>query len=807
MADDKLFGKGIGVAAGFDLGAQSPLDSRLVVGTEAELAEHVAGNRAYEGMLVYVKETGKTVQYTAAGAWEEFGFNDQKFQDGVKDVADEIRGEFAAADSKLAGRLDTLEGLVVGGEGEGIAAILGDVAELKGAVGAPAGKDEEGSPVEATGLHKAIAELQAKDVELVNKDKELEDKIKALMEGENSVESQIQGALEPVQEQLEGVAGDLEALQGVVGAPAVPGEDGAVGTPATGLHKVIEEANAAVVEELQGKIDDEVEALEGADALMQGRLDALEETTHDHENKEVLDGITGDMVSAWQAKATVEQVQEAQAAAEKHADDAITALVDSAPDAMNTLNELAQAINKHGDVYTAYVEEVNGKLAGKVDVVEGSRLVSEDEIAKWNACANAEDVAGSISATLQAAKDYADGKDEAIKAAKDAADAAQADVDALEKELKGEDGTGGISKEVADAKALAQQGVDNAALAQGRADEAFTAAEQAQAAADAAQEAADKAQDEVDALEGVVGAPAKDGAEATGLFAEIAALKAKDADLVGKDNALESRINTLEGFFTSGDDFEVGGLGEIQSSISELKGQVGQAAKDEQPATGLFADIAALQSKDTALQSAIEAEVQRATKAESDIRGEFAAGDNAVLAKVTQVETDYKAADAALEKEIADLETEINTLKSKDSTVEGDIKALQEKVGAPAVPGEEGTPATGLFAEIAALKAKEDLTPRVVALETGLAKEVQDARAAEKVNADAITALRGDMIATFAKIETEVKDGMVVTALVERDEEGTVIGSTPISEKPVDVMSDEDARGMLENIFAPAVEE
>ena len=54
--------------------------------------------------------------------------------------------------------------------------------------------------------------------------------------------------------------------------------------------------------------------------------------------------------------------------AQKYADNKIAALVDSAPDAMNTLNELANAISDHQDVYDAYVQEVSSKLAGKSDI-------------------------------------------------------------------------------------------------------------------------------------------------------------------------------------------------------------------------------------------------------------------------------------------------------------------------------------------------------------------------------------------------------------------------------------------------------
>ena len=49
----------------------------------------------------------------------------------------------------------------------------------------------------------------------------------------------------------------------------------------------------------------------------------------------------------------------------------ISNLVDSAPEAMNTLNELATAINAHQDVYDAYVETVSKALALKSDEGHG----------------------------------------------------------------------------------------------------------------------------------------------------------------------------------------------------------------------------------------------------------------------------------------------------------------------------------------------------------------------------------------------------------------------------------------------------
>ena len=78
--------------------------------------------------------------------------------------------------------------------------------------------------------------------------------------------------------------------------------------------------------------------------------------------------------------------------AKTYADGKITALVNGAPEAMDTLKELADAIDAHQDVYEAYVNTVSGELAKKVDKVEGSRLVAETEVTKWNAKAETSDV-------------------------------------------------------------------------------------------------------------------------------------------------------------------------------------------------------------------------------------------------------------------------------------------------------------------------------------------------------------------------------------------------------------------------------
>ena len=70
MANGPMYGKGIVLTTGFDLGAKTPLDSRSVVNTIAERDAHVSGNRAYAGMSVYVLENQKEYRYTGT-EWVE----------------------------------------------------------------------------------------------------------------------------------------------------------------------------------------------------------------------------------------------------------------------------------------------------------------------------------------------------------------------------------------------------------------------------------------------------------------------------------------------------------------------------------------------------------------------------------------------------------------------------------------------------------------------------------------------------------------------------------------------------------------
>ena len=96
------FDTGILLTAGFSLSGQAPLDGRSVVELLTDLDTHIAENRAYEGMCVYVKENKKIYIYNGT-TWEEFvggGSSEKQIKDWVSGETYEI-GDYVYYDGKL----------------------------------------------------------------------------------------------------------------------------------------------------------------------------------------------------------------------------------------------------------------------------------------------------------------------------------------------------------------------------------------------------------------------------------------------------------------------------------------------------------------------------------------------------------------------------------------------------------------------------------------------------------------------------------------------------------------------------------
>ena len=121
-------------------------------------------------------------------------------------------------------------------------------------------------------------------------------------------------------------------------------------------------------------------------------------------------------------KNLVEKLAEIQArgyATEEYVQQQLNALIDGAPEALNTLKELAAALGDDANFASTMVQE----LARKVDKVEGQRLITDEEASKLAGLKNYDDaaLAGRVAA-LEAIDHEAFLKAEDIIGKADAAD-------------------------------------------------------------------------------------------------------------------------------------------------------------------------------------------------------------------------------------------------------------------------------------------------------------------------------------------------------------------------------------------------
>ena len=113
--------------------------------------------------------------------------------------------------------------------------------------------------------------------------------------------------------------------------------------------------------------------------LLAGKADGV----HDH---------TAADVKFEDGKNLVEKLAEIQArgyATEEYVQQQLNALIDGAPEALNTLKELSAALGDDANFASTMVQE----LAKKVDKVEGQRLITDEEAAKLAGLQNYDDAA------------------------------------------------------------------------------------------------------------------------------------------------------------------------------------------------------------------------------------------------------------------------------------------------------------------------------------------------------------------------------------------------------------------------------
>ena len=462
------------------------LDARAKAAVKAEEERAMAAEQAIDAKADANAAAIAAINHAETGILKQAQDHAQGLVDGEKDRAEEAEG-------LLAGRLEVLEG-IVGTDGE--AGALGEVIE-QAAENAAAiaklngGEEEEGSVAKA--VKDAVdAEKDARE----EKEAEFEGRIaanEAFVAAQPAVDEAQDARIKALEDDAPVKQAAIEAAQDA--ADAAQADVDAVEQRLDAEGGLVDriEANEAAIGVLNG---DENQAGSVA-AAVKAEADRAKGVEQDHEGRIAANEAFVAGYDAKEAKVREDfAAADAQvlADAQKYADDAITALVDSAPEAMNTLNELAEAIKGNKDVYDAYVEqhaeamaamkkELQDEIDADVKVVADAFAEEKERVAGVEADfearikANEDFVAaqpavdaeqdrrlgvleasvgegGATAEAIQAAQDAAD-------AAQDAADAAQADVDAIEERL---DAEGGLVDrlEAAEAFVAAQPAIDEA---------------------------------------------------------------------------------------------------------------------------------------------------------------------------------------------------------------------------------------------------------------------------------------------------------------------------------------------------------
>ena len=494
------------------------LDDRAKAAVAAEKERALAAEQAIEAKADANAAAIEAINHAETGILAEAKKYAAEEDAKVAQAAEEARGV-------LEGRIETLEGIVSGEEGKTLGQIIEDVAGNTAAI----------------------------------------EKLNGTAEEEGSVAKKIADAIEPVQGEVDAVEGRVAALEA-----DAPVKQAAIEAAQAAANKAQGEVDAVElrVDELEAFVEGHShEGLQGEIDAVELRVDALEAFKNGHSHAEMEQGIADNKAAIEKEvddrEAAVEAVQgevdaleavvgkaaegeepatglflameqgdaKALQDAKNYADQQIAALVDSAPEAMNTLNELAGAIEAHQDVYDAYVAEVSGKLDKKVDKVEGSRLVAETEIAAFNAKAEV----SQVEQALQDAKDYADAEDAKIEGRMDAVEAKDIEQDGRLADLEAMMGLGG---EEGEKTALEEIREDVAALV-----EKDTAL----------QGEIDAVELRADALEAKVGHDVDGEQPATGLFLEVDEAKAAAKQAQDEVDAVEGRMDAVEAFVEAHD--------------------------------------------------------------------------------------------------------------------------------------------------------------------------------------------------------------------------------------------------------------
>lgn len=356
------FGKGITVASGFDLGAKAPLDSRATVKTLEERNAHLTGNRAYEGMLVYVEADKKTYQLVD-GQWKVFGFDSEQFESNVEDTleSDSQTTALSAKQGKvLKGMIDAQSNQLSTVDGK-VDANTQSITQL----------DSKLTAAEATiAKNTAAIEKEIKDREASHSD--LGNKISELDAAYKNADTTINSRLDA----LEGKTADLEQVRTDITANT------------SAIAKEVQDRTQAV-NAVDSKLTAEVSRATAAEGALGSRIDDVE--TSVEEVRGLVDTKTAQTLN--DAKAyTDEKVVEINAANEE-----LKTKVEANKAALGTVD--TRIATAKGEAVESAKTYINGEI-GKIDAAYKAADAKVLEDAKADAQAKVHEAKTALEASI-----------------------------------------------------------------------------------------------------------------------------------------------------------------------------------------------------------------------------------------------------------------------------------------------------------------------------------------------------------------------------------------------------------------------
>lgn len=363
---DSYFGKGITLAAGFDLGAKGALDTRATVKTIAERDAHVTGNRAYEGMLVYVEETKVTYQYTGT-EWREFGFNSSDFEQGIindlttggvdKALSAEMgkllntklteqSGQLTAIDGKVDTVIDSIEGLESDLETH-LTEVNTKIDANKTAI--------EAEVTRATTAEGALqSAIDAEEARAIAIEEGLATRLDTL-EGDETVEGSVAKA---VKDAKDAVDADMTAL-----ATKTTADIATAKTEAITESKAYTDAEITKINTATGSLVTKVEALEAKDVKLEGAISAVDTKAEANKTaiaKEVSDREAA-ITTVTEKVTNLEGALATETAARIAGDQALQTNIDAVDTKVEDLKTIVDGIETTWDAVTGKPFETVGK--------------------------------------------------------------------------------------------------------------------------------------------------------------------------------------------------------------------------------------------------------------------------------------------------------------------------------------------------------------------------------------------------------------------------------------------------------------